>query len=171
MINEQRRIVTGHDSADRAIFVADGPTPNVWDAPDGGPVYELWQHVGVPDNSTEFVDPILGPASFSPPRRGSVLRIVDFAPRAPGDRVHMHRTRSLDYCYVIEGSIVAVLDDEERVLNAGDVLIQRGTNHGWRNESDARCRVLFVLIDAEPLADTGEDSSHESMTEIHSATR
>lgn len=148
----QRRVVTGHDADGTAIFVADGPTPNVWEAPDGGPVFELWNHAGIPDNSGDFVDPILGPASFPPPPRGSVLRIVDFAPRAPGDVVHMHRTPSLDYCYVIEGTIVAIVDDEERVMNAGDVLIQRGTNHGWRNESGAPCRVLFVLIDAEPIA-------------------
>lgn len=151
MTTEPRRIVTGHDAEGKAIFVADGPTPNVWEAPDGGPVFELWSHTGTPNNSTEYVDPILGTSSFPPPPKGSVFRIVDFAPRGPGETVHMHRTSSLDYCYVIEGSIVAVLDDEERVMNAGDVLVQRGTNHGWRNESGAPCRVLFVLIDAEPL--------------------
>jgi hypothetical protein len=151
MTHNQRRIVTGHDSSGRAVFVADGQTPNVWEAPDGGPVYELWLHAGTPDNSGDFVDPILGPVSFPPPPRGSVLRIVDFAPRSSDDIVHVHRTASLDYCYVIDGSIVAVLDDDEVVMNAGDVLIQRGTNHGWRNESGVNCKVLFVLIDAEPL--------------------
>jgi mannose-6-phosphate isomerase-like protein (cupin superfamily) len=149
---QQRRIITGHDTHGKAVFVADGPTPNVWEAPDGGPVYELWRHEGLPDNAEGFVDPTLGPAAFPPPPRGSVLRIVDFAPRAEGDQVHMHRTPSLDYCYVIDGSIVAVLDDEERVLTAGDVLVQRGTNHGWRNESGEHCRVLFVLIDTDPIA-------------------
>ena len=153
MTHEQRRIVTGHDASGTAVFVADGPAPNVWEAPDGGPVYELWRHAGRPVNSGGYVDPTLGAASFSPPSGGSILRIVDFAPRAPGEQTHIHRTPTLDYCYVIEGSIIAVLDDEERVLSAGDVLIQRGTNHGWRNESDAHSRVLFVLMDAEPLAD------------------
>lgn len=152
MTREQRRIVTGHDDAGRAVFVVDGPTPNVWQAPDGGPVFELWSHIGAPDIHGAFDDPVLGPTSFPPPPGGSVLRIVDFAPRMPGEEVHMHRTPSLDYCYVIEGSIVAVLDEEERTLSAGDVLIQRGTNHGWRNDSDAACRVLFVLVDAKPSA-------------------
>jgi quercetin dioxygenase-like cupin family protein len=151
MTHTQRRIVTGHDSTGRAVFVADGPTPNVWEAPDGGPVYELWQHAGTPDNAGRFVDATLDHRSFPPPPLGSVLRIVDFAPRAPNDVVHMHRTASLDYCYVIEGSIVAVLDDDEVTLTAGDVLVQRGTNHGWRNESGTACKVLFVLIDAHPL--------------------
>ena len=36
-------------------------------------------------------------------------------------------------------------------LKAGDILIQRGTNHAWANRSSKRARVAFVLIDAEPL--------------------
>ena len=36
-------------------------------------------------------------------------------------------------------------------LKAGDILIQRGTNHAWANRSDKRARVAFVLVDAEPL--------------------
>lgn len=152
MSDEQRRIVTGHDASGKAVFVADGPTPNVWEAPDGGPVYELWKAADRSENSAEFADSVLGETSFPPPPGGSVFRIVDFAPRAPGEQIHMHRTPSLDYCYVIDGTIVAVLDDEERVLSTGDVLIQRGTNHGWRNESGRPCKVLFVLIDADPIA-------------------
>jgi hypothetical protein len=46
-----------------------------------------------------------------------------------------------------------VLDDAETLLKAGDVLIQRGTFHAWDNRSDAVCRIAFVLIDAEPLAE------------------
>jgi len=34
-------------------------------------------------------------------------------------------------------------------LKAGDVVIQRGTNHAWRNKSDKPCRILFVLLDGE----------------------
>jgi hypothetical protein len=36
-------------------------------------------------------------------------------------------------------------------LRAGDILVQRGTNHAWANRSDRWARVAFVLIDAEPL--------------------
>jgi naringenin degradation protein FdeH len=36
-------------------------------------------------------------------------------------------------------------------MRAGDVLIQRGTYHAWSNRSDKICRMLFVLIGAEPL--------------------
>ena len=36
-------------------------------------------------------------------------------------------------------------------LKAGDVLVQRGTNHAWSNRGTKPARVAFVLIDAEPL--------------------
>jgi quercetin dioxygenase-like cupin family protein len=44
------------------------------------------------------------------------------------------------------------MDLGETKLTAGDVLIQRGTNHAWANRSSEPCVVAFVLIDAKPLA-------------------
>jgi quercetin dioxygenase-like cupin family protein len=65
---------------------------------------------------------------------------------------HMHQTRSIDYAIVLSGEIWAVVDVGETRMVAGDVLVQRGTNHAWANRSDAPCVVAFVLIDALPLA-------------------
>ena len=50
---------------------------------------------------------------------------------------------------MIAGEIHAVMDTGETLLKAGDVLIQRGTNHAWSNRSDAYCRIAFVLIDGK----------------------
>jgi hypothetical protein len=36
-------------------------------------------------------------------------------------------------------------------MKAGDVMVQRGTNHAWANRSSKRARLAFVLIDAVPL--------------------
>jgi hypothetical protein len=41
------------------------------------------------------------------------------------------------------------MDEEETVLRAGDVLIQRGTNHAWANRSGRPARIAFILIDAQ----------------------
>jgi uncharacterized cupin superfamily protein len=60
----------------------------------------------------------------------------------------MHETATVDYAVVLEGEMTAVMDTEERVLKAGDVLIQRGTRHAWSNRSGRRCRMLYVLVDA-----------------------
>jgi quercetin dioxygenase-like cupin family protein len=51
----------------------------------------------------------------------------------------------------ISGEIDMFLDDERFVtLRAGDVLIQRGTEHAWVNRSDKPCRLAVVLLDAVP---------------------
>jgi quercetin dioxygenase-like cupin family protein len=69
----------------------------------------------------------------------------------PVRHAHMHRTRSIDYAIVLSGEVWAVMDVGETRLTAGDVLIQRGTNHAWANRSNTPCIVAFVLIDAQPL--------------------
>ena len=69
------------------------------------------------------------------------------ASRHPG----MHRTHSVDYAIVLSGEIWAVMDEGETLLRAGDVLIQRGTNHAWSNRSTVPCLVAFILVGATPL--------------------
>ncbi|RAK97977.1 cupin domain-containing protein [Aspergillus ibericus CBS 121593] len=81
---------------------------------------------------------------------GSVCRIVDIPPHATSP---MHRTVSIDYGVVLEGEVELVLDSgESRVLGRGDVAVQRGTNHAWRNWA----RMLYVLLPAVGV-DLGED--------------
>lgn len=59
----------------------------------------------------------------------------------------MHRTETVDYGIVLEGELTLIMDVGETVVRAGDIVIQRGTNHGWANRSDRNCRIAFVLID------------------------
>jgi len=61
----------------------------------------------------------------------------------------MHRTETVDYGIVVEGELVLIMDDGETTVGAGDIVIQRGTNHGWANRSDRYCRIVFVLIDGD----------------------
>jgi uncharacterized cupin superfamily protein len=61
----------------------------------------------------------------------------------------MHRTETIDYGIVIEGEIVLILDEGETTVRAGEIVIQRGTNHGWANRTDRNCRIVFILIDGE----------------------
>jgi quercetin dioxygenase-like cupin family protein len=81
---------------------------------------------------------------------GSVLRYVDMA---PGDLSPMHRTVSLDYGVVLEGEVECILDSgETRHLKRGDVVVQRGTMHAWRNTSKMEwARMLYCLLDAEDI--------------------
>lgn len=59
----------------------------------------------------------------------------------------MHRTETVDYGIVLEGELVLIMDEGETTVRAGDIVIQRGTNHGWANRSDKPCRIAFILID------------------------
>lgn len=101
---------------------------------------------------------------------GSVCRIVDFA---PGGQPLMHRTVSLDYGVIIEGEIEMQLDSgEKRRLKRGDVAVQRGTMHAWRNASDKEwARMMFVLLSSEQV-EVGGKTLGENLpdgTEIQSS--
>ena len=65
----------------------------------------------------------------------------------------MHRTESIDYGIVLEGEMTLVLDDSEVTLRAGDVAVQRGTDHAWANRSDAVTKVAFILVDGAFASD------------------
>jgi quercetin dioxygenase-like cupin family protein len=70
----------------------------------------------------------------------------------PGGQPEMHNTETIDYVVVIAGQVHMEMDDgEEVVMDAGDVMVQRGTNHSWYNRGDVPCRLAVVLIDAKSL--------------------
>ncbi|WP_214416895.1 cupin domain-containing protein [Sphaerisporangium fuscum] len=62
----------------------------------------------------------------------------------------MHTTDSLDYVLVVSGEATLELDDgDQTVLRAGDVVIQNGTRHAWRNHGAGPCTIVGVAIGAE----------------------
>jgi hypothetical protein len=174
MPGKVRRIVTAVNNAGRSCILSDTLLPTAAVAP-GEPVRAgLWVTEGAPASNEGVRDPVPdGVITRIPPasRGGTVLRIVDFVPQHAGrtdpqelarrgakitpDRSAkdpgFHATDTVDYAVCLEGEIWAVLDEHETLMRPGDVLIQRGTHHAWSNRSDRMCRMLFVLIDAEPL--------------------
>lgn len=83
---------------------------------------------------------------------GSVFRLCRFE---PGVAERWHRTDSLDYGIVLSGEILMQLDEEEVLLKAGDIVIQRATMHNWVNRGTEPCVVAFILIATEGGASTG----------------
>ncbi|KAL1582228.1 hypothetical protein WHR41_09079 [Cladosporium halotolerans] len=86
---------------------------------------------------------------------GTVLRFVDVPPQSVSP---MHRTVSLDYGVVLEGEVELVLDSgETRLMRRGDVAIQRGTNHAWKNVSTTGwARMMYVLQESKPIEMDGK---------------
>ena len=70
----------------------------------------------------------------------------------------MHRSNSIDYGIVLSGRVTLEVDDgAETELGPGDVVVQRGTIHRWRNPSDTEvCRIVFILIEAPAATTNGE---------------
>jgi len=52
---------------------------------------------------------------------------------------------------MLSGEIEMDMDDSTVKLRAGDIMVQRGTNHAWVNRSKAPARLAIVLLDAQPL--------------------
>lgn len=94
---------------------------------------------------------------------GTVCRIVDFG---PGSEPLMHRTQSLDYGLVLEGSLEMILDSgETKLLHRGDVAVQRGTMHAWRNTSTTGwARMFFVLQDCQEVVLDGKSLEEDLRT-------
>ncbi|HZF20021.1 MAG TPA: cupin domain-containing protein [Burkholderiales bacterium] len=182
MTRPTRRVVTGHDASGKAAVLIDGAAPNAKLRKATGLTSTLlWVTDNSPADNTPADNTGMSDAAereigVAPPGRGSVFRMVDFPPasevgamdnaavlkemgfargEAPPRHATMHRTRSVDYAVVIEGEIDMLLDDSEVRLRAGDVLVQRGTNHAWVNRGTESCRIAFVLIDALELAKPG----------------
>jgi quercetin dioxygenase-like cupin family protein len=83
-----------------------------------------------------------------------VIRIVDML---PGQASPFHRTNSIDYGIVLEGEVELELDDGAKTtIGQGGIIIQRGTNHLWRNTTDKVCRIAFVLIEAPAYLHNGK---------------
>ena len=83
-----------------------------------------------------------------------MIRVVDMF---PGRESPMHRTNSIDYGIVLEGEIELELNDgAKRTVRQGGIVVQRGTNHLWRNTTDKVCRIAFVLIESPAYLHNGQ---------------
>ena len=144
-----RRVVTGKDKEGKSIVKWDSKI----DSKPGRLGFErveIWATESLPAKLTED-DPSnwdLG-TSLS---KGSVFRITNLE---PGTAKRWHVTDTIDYGIVLSGEIWMQLEKGEVHLRAGDVIIQRGTNHNWVNRGNQLCVMAFVLIATEGGKSTG----------------
>jgi Cupin domain len=145
----------------------------------GPTFYEVWNTRATPapiDRASG--EPNEESIILAPPKNGTRIRVLDIPPDDPslaamtpeearahfeeigageasrhtgeGSRhAHFHRTESLDYGIILQGEIVLIMDEGETLCRAGDIIVQRGTNHGWANRSNQNCRIAFILIDGK----------------------
>jgi mannose-6-phosphate isomerase-like protein (cupin superfamily) len=171
-ITEIRRVVTKLDAAGKAVAMFDGivqlksmRSPN--------PAGEMWVTQNYPADFSWTADRAETKVGLTPPKNGTIFRIVDFVPTTPAiaqmpidtmmkvagadapkaglppRHPMMHRTRSVDYAIIMSGEIDMLLDEGEVHLKAGDVVVQQATNHAWVNRGKEICRVAFILMDSQ----------------------
>lgn len=150
---EVRRIVTGHDDDGLAVIHTDRVLASA-ELDEATDMRLVWSTGVFPSDNSDPRDGGEHDAGLVSPG-GSALRIMSMA---PGSASSHHRTRSMDYGIVLEGEIELEVDRGQRVrLGAGDVVVQRGTVHTWRNVGETPCRVAFVLLDAAPVVVGGRE--------------
>ncbi|GLP69245.1 cupin [Streptomyces sp. TUS-ST3] len=172
-----RRVVTGHDENGKSVVVSDGTVPRsreftslpgwvsrlAWATDPGEPVSwagedptpKVTNLLPAPGGSRFIVltfppeaalaDPAFDPAAFDREQRADSPGIAELI-----EPDGMHTTPTVDYGIVLQGEIVLELDDGDCTpLSTGDIVIQNGTRHAWRNRSDRPATMAFVLIGAE----------------------
>ncbi|MFM5948575.1 MAG: cupin domain-containing protein [Novosphingobium sp.] len=140
-----QRVVTGHDANGRAVFRSEDFSPTKMIASGDASFLTIWSTESVPADNNDERDGRNLPTGLTL-ERGSVIRITDMLPHCESP---MHRTNSIDYGIVLEGEVELELEDgAKRTIGTGGIIVQRGTNHLWRNTTDKVCRIAFVLIEA-----------------------
>ncbi len=170
-MSELRRVITGHGPDGRSkVSIDSAPLDGV------APLLEVWAAQAGPVDSRDEADLAAGPVRLCPSPGGSKFRYFTVEPLPAGlppeaveaafaqgfaaigaadarvdTRRHpaMHRTSSLDYIIVLKGEVTLLLDDGEVHLKPFDVVVQRGTNHGWVATGPEPALLAAILIDAE----------------------
>ena len=147
--------------------------------PHGPIFHEVWNTRETPARiDRDSPEPPEDRLILPPPKGGTRIRVLDIPPEtaelraldADAAREHfeaigageasthgkegaphpfMHRTETIDYGIVLEGELVLIVDKGETTVRAGDIVVQRGTNHAWANRSGRNCRIAFILIDGQ----------------------
>jgi len=143
-----RRVVTGVNPAGRSGIVSDGPALTSW-------CTELW---ATSDDRPLGFEPTEIKPTLLPPSKGTRWRVVDLppdsvvrqaaqAPAVEGVRKDgWHTTNTVDYVLIIEGDVTLELDEGKVELHQGDCVVQRATNHAWRNHGTRLARLFAVMI-------------------------
>jgi mannose-6-phosphate isomerase-like protein (cupin superfamily) len=161
-----RRVVTGNNENGESYFIFNGFTPGYLDF--GYCITnEIWVDDPANPDPKVLKDPVdVEKYHIAPPLNGSLMRVLTIRPDGikltseqlaanerfnTGDTMEkdnpgMHTTHTIDYGIIISGEIDLELDKGIVHLIAGDVVVQRGTRHAWRNNSSKPCTIAFVGI-------------------------
>ncbi len=138
-----RRVVTGLNASGQSCVIIDGPVPKLSGASD-----LIWRSAAVPADNAGNADAAVPYAMEHLHDGGSNFMFIEFS---PGLGPFMHATDTLDYLVVLSGEIVLQLEEGEVLLRPGDLIVDRGVIHAWRNDTDAPATMVSITIPALPV--------------------
>lgn len=139
-----RRVITGLDADGRSAIVIDEPLAL---SGKGGTI--IWASTGVPVDNSAPSDAPLPAFSFDLLHSGgSAFMIMEFSAET---QEFWHATDSTEYMVMLSGEMVLMAETGEVTLRAGDVLVDRGIYHSWRNDSGQPARAAITLLPAHPV--------------------
>jgi hypothetical protein len=169
----RRVIVADEGGSSRVVQDGEPPRSAVFAAPKGLGQSLVWRTAAAPALHFDGTEPTTATRSILPQPGETSLILLTFPPdtvytdpsfdpelaaaesarHSPGlaelfetANPGMHTTPTVDYDIVLDGELWLELTDGEVHLSAGDVVIQHGTRHAWRNKSDNPATLLAVLI-------------------------
>jgi len=152
-----RRIVTAHDISGREIIRSDSSMPAKCVPQFNVALGKIWVTDSFPsnDNNTDTDGATREVAGTSTPKNATCL----FTDLGPGQETSMHRTSTIDLNVLLSGEVVLILPDgtETHLKNPGDTVVQRGTNHAWKNPGTTWTRWVTFVIDAVPARVNGQE--------------
>ena len=169
-----RRIITGDDASGDSVVIIDGPPSATNGDPNLGGLFDIWHDAAsgpLDPKSHADLGPercVLSPAPGNVKVRWFVINPLP--PGAPREAINaaarerfrsfdaedhltdqskhpaMHKTSSIDVICLLKGDVELVLDTSRTRIKPGQIVIQRGTSHGWEAHGGPAL-LLAVLID------------------------
>jgi mannose-6-phosphate isomerase-like protein (cupin superfamily) len=144
-----RRVVTGLNAEGRSCVIIDGPVPRR-----GGAANLVWRTPAVPADNAGTAD-AAAPYDMAMLHDGGTNFLLTELPPGAGGDAFMHATDTIDYLVMLSGAVVLVLETGEVTLRAGDLIVDRGVVHGWRNDGDVSAVFCSVTMPAHPVGKDG----------------
>jgi len=151
MTNQLRRVVTGSNEEGKSIFLIDEDATNCKEVVPGFKRTDIWTTESSPVDNTGNEDMGAKEVLF-PAQSGTLFGYAEIDPGFGVDEPGWHATDTIDYVVVLKGEVYFLLDEEEVLLKAGDMLVIRGTSHAWVNRSSEPCILAGAMIGANPLS-------------------
>jgi mannose-6-phosphate isomerase-like protein (cupin superfamily) len=146
MIDRVRRIVTGHNSEGKAVFIADGEPPRriTFDNLPGLEFIELWATQGTPLIPVDHNDPTVTLSTFVPEPTSSRFRIVRFP-------------SGLEVSRMIEGGLDPAAFREEYLRKVPGLAETHEVNNPGMHETDTIDYGLVLSGEIYMELDEGEE--------------